>query len=61
MKQTKWALAFTVSVVCARPVSSSSGILLEIPTLRAHPRPTKPDLHFNKIHVHFSEALGYKV
>ena len=67
MKQHKWAvcwlLVFTVSVVCAQALSASSGILLEMQTLRPHPRFAEPDLHFNKIHIYFkvSEDFGYKV
>ena len=44
-------------------VSASSGCLLEMQTLRPHPRFAEPDLHFNKIHIYFkvSEDFGYKV
>ena len=55
MKQPKWAvcwlLVFTVSVVCAQALLASSGILLEMQTLRPHPIFAEPDLHFNKIHT----------
>ena len=67
MKQHKWAvcwlLVFTVSLVCAQALPASSGILLEVQTLRPHPRSAEPDLHLNKIHIYFkvSEVLGYKV
>ena len=67
MNQHKWAvcwlLVFTVSVVCGQALLASSGILLEMQTLRPHPIFAEPDLHFNKIHIYFkvSEVLGYKV